>query len=271
MKKFTFILKTFCVLLVLAVSGCTGGGGTTSNPNLPNPGFTLITQTRSAFGIERPQPFTDVAGIQRRQLPPDATGFIRDFEATSSSSGILPVANGVAPAFWAIGEGNGPCAGLVAFGGVKRGDYNYLTCNGGLTFPFGFTPFGFSASESTTWTATGVDMNTQYGMPMLQVYDAYGNMVAIMPATECGYTPESEEAPASTWMSGSSDAMMGLPSGSYTADIMNQSMDDTGTPIGFISFRIFSIEPPPDPCDGGVQTTYGRESLMPPTCEPMVY
>src|SRR2546421_2166893 len=111
----------------LLLNGCSSEPQ--SNPNLPNPGFTIITQRRNSLGIESPQPNTIVQGTQRRQLPPEATGTVRDFRGTSSPTvGLLPVPNGVAPAFWAIGEDNGPCAGQVAFGGVKRGDYNYLTC-----------------------------------------------------------------------------------------------------------------------------------------------
>jgi hypothetical protein len=220
MKKLTIAFATFCSAVVLLLSGCSSEP--TSNPNLPNPGFTIVTQRRNSLGIESPLPNIIVHGTQRRQLPGEATGTVRDFRGTSSPTvGILPVPNGVAPAFWEIGSDNGPCGGQTAFGGVKRGEYNYLTCAVvKLEFPFAFLPFSVSSTDPTgVWTITGTGMEDDYGMPVLQVYDIFGNFVAQMPATECGYTPETDTTPATTWMSGSSAPLMGLPSGSYTVDI----------------------------------------------------
>lgn len=251
MKKLTIAVATFCSPLVLLLSGCSSEP--TSNPNLPNPGFTIVTQRRNSLGIESPMPNIIVQGTQRRQLPPEATGTVRDFRGTSSPTvGILPVANGVAPAFWAIGSDNGPCAGQVAFGGVKRGEYNYLTCAVvKLEFPFVFLPFSVSSTDPTgVWTITGTGMEDDYGMPVLQVYDIFGNFVAQMPATECGYTPETDTTPATTWMSGSSAPLMGLPSGSYTVDIWNQTPDGAGAYVGFADFEIYGDETPPDPGPG---------------------
>lgn len=90
-------------------------------------------------------------------------------------------------------------------------------------------------------------MDTSYGMPMLQVYDWNGTVVAYMSAMECGSSPETDVAPATTWMSGTCEGIWGLPSGTYTADIWNQTPDGAGAYVGFISFTIVSDEPPPGP------------------------
>lgn len=251
MKKLTSSLAVLSALLIPLLSGCTVNSD--SNPSLPNPGFTLITQRRNSLGIESPMPSTIVEGKQRRPLPPEATGTVRDFRDTSSPTvGLLPVPGGVAPAFWAIGVDNGPCAGQVAFGGVKRADYNYLTCTQlRLSFPFAFVPFSLTSSDMAhNWTVTGDGMSTSYGMPVLQVYDGYGNVVAQMMAMECGYAPETDAAPETTWMSGTCEGLWGLPSGTYTADIFNQTPDGEGAYVGFVSFTIVAEQPPPGPCSG---------------------
>ena len=74
MKKLSFALTTFCSLLVLLLNGCSSEPQ--SNPNLPNPGFTILTQRRNSLGIESPQPNTIVQGTQRRQLPPEANSAV---------------------------------------------------------------------------------------------------------------------------------------------------------------------------------------------------
>jgi len=51
-------------------------------------------------------------------------------------------------------------------------------------------------------------------------------------------------------MSGSSAPLMGLPSGSYTVDIWNQTPDGAGAYVGFADFDIYGDEPPPDPGPG---------------------
>lgn len=198
-------------------------------------------------------PNSIVQGTQRRPLPPEATGTKRDFRGTSSPTvGILPVADGVAPAFWAIGEDNGPCAGLVAFGGVKRASYNYLTCQSGrLGFPAVFILTSVSSADPTAvWTITGTEMSDAYGMPVLQVYDIFGNYITQMQAMECGYNAETEAAPATVWISGSTEALMGLPSGTYTLEIWNPSPDGVGTYAGFTSFDVYAEQPPSDPGPG---------------------
>jgi|GEM_PF-2961094 len=252
MKKSTYTLTIFSLLFVLLLGGCSSG----PNPNLPDPGFTIVTQRRNSLGIESRQPNTAVFGNQTRPTFSDARGNVRTFRGiTSPTVGLLPVPDGVAPAFWELGEESGPCLGQVTFGEMKRADFNYLTCaEFRLEFPLAFLPSSglMSGDPTLVWTVTGTGMNTNYGMPMLQVYDVFGNVVAYVQATDCGYTPETDTTPEITWMSGNSSALAGLASGSYTADIWNQTPDGTGAYVGFVDFTIYGNEPPPspDPCWG---------------------
>lgn len=246
MKKNKYTLTILSPLLVLLLCSCSPG----PNPNLPDPGFTIVTQRRDSLGIESAQPNTVVFGNQTRPTFSDPGGNVHSFRGISSATAaLLPVPNGVAPAFWELGEESGPCAGQVTFGNIKRADYNYLTCSRfKLDFPFAFLPSSFASADPTlNWTVIGTGMSASYGMPMLQIYDMYGNVVAYVGATDCGYTPETDTTPETTWMSGNSAALAGLSSGSYTADIWNQTPDGSGAYVGFVDFAIYDNEPPPGP------------------------
>ncbi len=101
-------------------------------------------------------------------------------------------------------------------------------------------------------------MSDEYGMPVLQVYDIFGNYITQMQATECGYDAETDIAPATVWISGSTAPLMGLPSGTYTLEIWNPTPDGVGTYGGFASFDVYDEQPP---SDGGPGPCWGYEGM----------
>jgi hypothetical protein len=259
MKKVKLLLLLAALMFVTTASDCDDDGG--GNPNLPNPGFTLLTVRINGLGIDSAQPFVDTGGmlIDRGD---GYSGTLTNFRATSSGSGILPVANGVAPAFWGVSEYSGPCAGFTAFGGVKRADYTRLVClAGSLGLPFGFSPLPIQANgPAVTWQIQGKGMNHTYGMPTVRFYNYIGTLVAQIKATQI--------ASDNSWISGSSTALQALPSGSYYARVWNATSNGTGKFVGEASMRVYRPQPPPSPC--GVQhilTDDGQQiDLPPPTC-----
>lgn len=97
MKMFKLTLLALVLLAAAMSAGCTF-----SNPNLPDPGFTLVTVRRNSLGIESPVPGTVISGSNTRPGAGDAIGFVKSFglKASSAPSGLIPIKDGFAPAFW---------------------------------------------------------------------------------------------------------------------------------------------------------------------------
>ncbi len=105
MKKLLFTMMGFTLALSVAMSGC-------SNPNFPFPGFTVTTVRISSLGIDVTVPGVEVSGFIPPGRPPGTgyTGNRSEFPNTFSSypSALIPVANGIAPAFWRLTAHSGP-------------------------------------------------------------------------------------------------------------------------------------------------------------------
>jgi len=237
MKRLNLSLFAFALTFMPMAAGCVA-----TNPNLPNPGFTIVTVRINSLGIDAPVPGTLVSGYTNRPPALDATGTKTSFPQTASSypSGLVPVRDGVAPAFWALSEHNGPCAGQTAFGGVKRGDFNYLTCaQVRLSLPFTFSPLRIDAeAASVTWILKGDNMHTTYGMPIVQFYDMNGILVAQTQATAI--------AGDNSWIEGNSLILQTVPSGVYLVQAWNMTPDG-GEFCGHTTMNVYrTSELPPD-------------------------
>jgi hypothetical protein len=238
MKRLNFLILTFTLIVMVDASGCVA-----TNPNLPNPGFTLVTVRTNALQIDSPVPGTLVSG-QMIQRGSTASGTVESFPQIASTypSGLIPVNNGVAPAFWRLAEHNGPCGGLEASGSIKRAEYNYLNCTQArISFSFSFIPTNVDAEAApVTWTVKGQNMNCYYGMPTLQIYDYAGTLVSQTQATAI--------AADNSWIQGSSLSLQSLASGDYLVQVWNASGEFCGH-TGMSIYRTSEL-PPDDDGDG---------------------
>jgi hypothetical protein len=234
------LLVALLLTLMAVLTGCSTGG---SN-NFPNPGFTLQTQRVNSLGIPTNVPGVVISGVNNRPPDPGYTGTIRQFPPTQSSynSALVPVRDGVAPAFWAITSHTIPfCGGQTAFGGVRPGEVSEVVCfQSSFNFPSSFAPSLVNAeAPAVTWTITGANMNTTYGMPAVQYYDAAGNLVCQMQATAIGGD--------GSWISGSTEGLQYLPSGNYGVQVWNATADGAGEFCGVASVIVWRPSEVP-PC-----------------------
>lgn len=240
------MLKTHILALVL-LAAAMSAGCTFSNPNLPDPGFTLVTSRRNSLGIESVVPGTVVSGSNTRPGAGDAVGNVKSFglKASSSPSALIPIKDGFAPAFWTFTVHNGRCFGQQASGGVKRADFNYLTCGprDRISLPFAFVPLRLDAeAATTTFTITGDNMNAYYGMPTLQFYDVNGVLTCQMQASNITWNNSSIE--------GNSYALHYMPSGVYIVEIWNATPDGLGEYVGSTAMNVFRTSELPPDADG---------------------
>ncbi len=231
-------------VLLMAVTGLLTGCASGGDSNFPNPSFTIQTQRVNSLGIPTNVPGVVISGYNNRPPDPGYTGFVRQFPPTESSyrSALVPVKNGVAPAFWAI-TSHTPlfCGGLTAFGGVEPGEVSFARCfQGSFNFPTSFVPSSINVEEPpVAWKITGNNMNSTYGMPTVQYFDEAGTLVYQTQATDI--------ASDGTWIAGSSDGLQPLPSGNYGAHMWNATADGTGEFCGVATFSIWRTSEIP-PC-----------------------
>lgn len=240
------MLKLTSLALVL-LAAAMSAGCTMSNPNLPDPGFTLVTVRRNNLGIETPVPGTVVSGSNTRPAAGDAIGKVKSFgmKASSSPSGLIPIKDGFAPAFWTFKVHNGRCFDQEASGGVKRAEFNYLICGplDRISLPFAFAPLRRDAeAATTTFTITGDNMRADYGMPTLQFYDVNGVLMCQTQATSIAWNNSSIE--------GSTYPLDYMPSGVYIVEIWNATPDGSGEYVGSTSMNVFRTSELPPDADG---------------------
>lgn len=243
MKKFNFNLFPLALMVTALASGCAG------NPNLPDPGFTVVTVRTNSLNIDAPMPGTAVSGFTDRPAAGQAYGNVKSFGIvySSSPSAYVAIRDGFAPAFWVLKEYNGPCAGQSAAGGIERAAFNYLNCTQiRLSLPIAFIPSRIDAEAMpATWTLRAGSLNANYGMPTIQLYDPNnGTLVCQMQAS---YIADDQ-----TWIEGSPWNLQYVPSGNYLVQVWNATADGTGEYVGHTAMNLYrTSELPPDADNDG--------------------
>jgi hypothetical protein len=214
----------------------------------PPPRFIILT-TQTIFGtlglpVILPHTNIECAG----QWESDAMNLgpiagINTFFQGNSGEGKLLVPNARTPAFWRLGEFTGPCANQSFVIGIRQNDAVNMNCDRTrirLGPNFSSSPSGVDhASTPTNLTITGQDIDATYGMPLVEYYDEFGNLVAQIQA--------SYVAPDGTSLAVNTPDFSSSTSGEYLVVISNVRYDSSLEMIGSITLYVYTFEPPPPP------------------------
>lgn len=248
--------KTTVLLLFLALTWVTFdfGCATPSPTPTPPPGFIILTVITEFgfFGLPVTAPMTNVnvAGQwERDAMNLGPIGGRNTFFQGNSGLGKLLVPDARTPAFWKLGEFNGPCANQSFDIGIRQNDGVFMNCDTTKPGPhlgvsFEAIPSGVDITNPpATLTITGQDMDTTYGMPMVEYYDVNGNLFA---QTQASYV-----APDGTSLTVSAPDFSSSPTGQYLVVVSNVDPNGNLVMIGSTSIDVFTPGPPPPPPDPG--------------------
>lgn len=218
---------------------------------VPNPGFGIISKGQLLNGLHVTLPGAVTRGrIPRTPItnqliyPNGATGTRAEFEVQGNSAGKAVVPDGIAPAHWALTGGPGwqwwepmghmlpplhrSCEGRPGFMTMQRGQWNTIGCTMLFGIQGGLPPGSSSINVSEPGIeieVAGGGVNSTYGMPTFQFYDAYGTYVAQTTAT-------SIDTENGLWAKGRTDSLAGLPTGTYNIVLLNETADGAGEQAG---------------------------------------
>lgn len=254
MKRRTIILLAiaFCFTLIISCS---------SEPELvmPNPGFGIISTGQESIGVDHFIPYAQTQGqvatllfTGQPLIPAGATGTQKSFDVTANSKSKAVVPDGVAPAFWKIKAASGwdftssglpfdsphivSCNGKVTASNIARAEYNTFICKegGALAGPLGLSSINVSG-PGIEFEMAADRVTSDYGMPTFQFYDMYGTYVAQSTAT-------SIDTENGVWAKGWTYCLAGLPSGTYTINLINATADGTGERVSSAFVYLYGAE-----------------------------
>jgi hypothetical protein len=248
MKRKKTALVAAIVMYVAVIASCS------SEPDLvaPNPGFGIVTIGVDSNGLTHFLGGARTTGFLFRLpsppfsgqpiIPAGATGHQSTFDVISNSKSKAIVPDGIAPAFWTIkAESGWDFLDVSPFGGVPRpatcngktgsmtpkpGEFAELECRPDIG-PFGpISPSTIDVSGSAVeFQVGGGGVTATYGMPKIQFYDMYGTYVAQTTATAI-------DGDYGLWAKGWTNCLAGLPAGTYTAELMNNTANGVGESVG---------------------------------------
>ena len=237
-------------LLGLSLSAACGGGG--SQP--PQSGFKArgLKYVQVAGGGLALLTVANVQGAWQFDNG-SAVGATRSFGPLLCVGGPCPISDGRVPARWHIIAGPfGECIGQLTNPDVNVSAGNTVTAEclvSGVVFSFSTNPAPVNLQAvPSSFGMTGSNLDTTYGMPRVEYFDAYsGDVVGSVDATAVSGD--------GSWLQAPSPDLSYVYSGSYNILISNRQSDGSLSYIGSSSVdsygRDFIYEPPPDPCSGG--------------------
>lgn len=248
------------ILAIVAIVGCDTGGEPTIPPSTVGGGWILETViiriTNGVVTFLGVAPGVTVSGQWLNDLP-GAAGNANPFTVTTNPLGLAALGSARAPATWKvtwIAGGDPLCAGhsgtnVVSVGALEEFQcFIEITTSVAFESPFAFSPQPLDASNPpATVTITGQGFSAQYGMPLIQYFDIYGNLVAQATAQSV--------APDGTWIQAPSPSFVGIAGGTYAGFISNATAGGGWSLLGAAAVTVVSPIPPPepepepDPCD----------------------
>lgn len=123
-------------------------------------------------------------------------------------------------------------------------------CNGIVTLLIGgFRFFAFPSSVDlqappTTFTVSGSDISTTYGMPKVQYWDDYGQLLGEVTATAV--------APDGSWLQATTPNLSQAYSGNWSVYVLNRTWDGGIEHVGSALVNTYGrdyVPPPDNPCD----------------------
>jgi hypothetical protein len=241
------------------------GIGTACQSGPPNPGF-RISMYRTTVDIFTGLPTTFphqnilLSGAWDRDIG-NHTGSLTVFLGRSSGSvGYVNVEGGRAPAVWELTEDNGPCAAQTVAEEISPGENEDIYCTELPSF------FVFNASPSfidkteppTSITINGTGISTAGGMPTVEYWDSYGNMIGQQQATSV--------ASDGSWLTGPVPNLTNSGTGRFAVRVKNP--DGVLAGIAYIDvWYPYVYEPPPPPSDCSEPDPYHYQ----PVCDTQQY
>lgn len=246
MRKTTVLWLFLTLALVTLDFGC----ATPSPTPTPPPQIIILTIITEFgfFGLPVQQPMTNVEVAGQWERDALNLGVVRGrntFFQGNSGLGKLLVPDARTPAFWRLGEFSGPCAEQTFEIGIRQNDGVVMDCDTtrpgphlGLNFEAS-PPYVDPASPPGTMTITGQDMDTTYGMPMVEYYDVNGNLFA---QTQAFYV-----APDGTSLTASAPDFSSCPTSQYLVVVSNVDPNGLLVIVGSTTIDVFTPDPPPPP------------------------
>lgn len=250
MNKLKTILLSVVFLCVAGLSAaCGGGGGGQPQSGFKAQGLKYVQVVGGGFSL------ISAANVQGAWQYDNgsAVGNTRSFGPLLCIGGPCPINDGRVPARWTIIAGPfGECFGQITDPNmdVSAGETKTARCVvPGIIFPFSTNPAPVNLqSVPASFDMTGSNLDTTYGMPHVEYFDAYsGEIVGSVDATAVSGD--------GSWLQAPTPDLSQVYSGSYNILISNRQSDGSLAYVGTSSVdtygRDFIYEPPPDPCDGG--------------------
>src|SRR5215213_1128336 len=249
MNKLKTVLLSVGLLSAALSAACCGGGITTPQSGFKAQGLKYVQVVGGGFALVSP---ANVQGAWQYDNG-SAVGNTRSFGPLLCAS-PCPVSDGRVPARWTIIAGPfGECFGQITDPNMDVSSGNTKTAKcvvPGIIFPFSTAPapVNLQSVPGTFAMSGGSNLDTTYGMPHVEYFDAYsGDVVGSVEATSVAGDGSALQAP--------SPDLSQVYSGSYNILISNRQSDGSLSYIGtsYVETygRDFIYEPPPDPCGGG--------------------
>jgi hypothetical protein len=251
--------------LLLIVALFFVGVSTACQSEPPKPGFRISmyrTTTDIFTGLPTTFPHQNIllSGAWDRDIG-SPTGSLTVFLGRSSGSvGYVDVAGGRAPAVWELTEDNGPCAGQTVAEQLYPGENEDIYCTELPFFLFNASPsFIDKTDPPTSITINGSGISSAGGIPTVEYWDSYGNMIGQQPATSV--------ASDGTWLTGPVPNLTDSGTGRFAVRVKNP--DGALAGIAYIDvWYPYVYEPPPPPPGGCGENSPNRDQQI---CEFQYY
>lgn len=251
--------------LLLIVALFFVGVSTACSSEPPNPGFRVTTRlltTDILTGGVSDVPHQNIllSGAWDRDIT-TPTGSLTVFLGRSSGSGgYVDVAGGRAPAVWELTEDNGQCAGQTVAEQIYPGEDEEIFCAVHAFSSFNASPsFIDKTDPPTSITINGSGISSVGGMPTVEYWDSYGNMIGQQQATSV--------ASDGTWLTGPVPNLTDSGTGRFGLRVKNP--DGVLMGIAYIDVWYPYVYEPPPPPPGGCGNNDPR--MEQPICEVQNY
>ncbi|HEX8473063.1 MAG TPA: hypothetical protein VF666_03455 [Pyrinomonadaceae bacterium] len=235
--------------LLLIVALFITGMGTACQSGPPDPGFRVSTYRTTLDPITGlPVTFSHtnilLSGAWDRDIGTPRGSLTVFLSRNTGSSGYVNVDNGRAPAVWELTEDSGACAGQTIAEEIYPGENEDIYCTDFPTFIFFASPaFIDKTDPPASVTINGQGISTAGGMPNVEYWDSYGNLVGQRQATSV--------AGDGSWLNGPVPDLSNAGTGTFVVRVKNP--DGALAGIAYIDVwypYIYEPPPPPPGCGG---------------------
>lgn len=195
-------------------------------------------------------PYRGVAGNWNTNSLPDNASYtdVTQFFTRTGGDGKSFISRGRSTALWDFYYTDGPCyfQGITTLY-ADQGQYTPLTCNPRIFFLFTPSPESINIiAPPPTFTLSSTDVgsiDTTYGMPMLEFYNEYGDLVAQTLATSVSSD--------GSWLQADMPDVSYCFTDSYGIAIKNTTADGTWDYFGVATIDMYGNDRPISPSSGG--------------------